>query len=528
MMRAINYSIHPSEDFGKPGKSTARISVLPAATRCKAKTGKNATAQKKVPRRKWKDTLAGDTFQTLYPYIDVFGCGEWWQDAPHFSITNEQEAQYANRFAFDDPKKIAKQYHAGRMTPKRIQRGIECDDQYFTCNKGSASSRSLAYLDLDDHLPEQNDKPELTQAVLNLLGPTNLFANEGRLWLKGDWKDSDYPTFKKAYTAFTSALDSWAVAHGFATNVDSPKGFNQLGRLPLKNWNYDKLESFRQTAHVTVEQLKDWTRMLQEDTTTYHLVTSDSEIESATTEKAATGLEMPLPRIKQEQVQDEGIDCGDDAFRSAMNKATVRKKRRPQSNACKSLSGMPLTEEEIEDIPARIKRYRSLSYRCMAAAEKHKPKNQKLYSLDVQYALVILDFQFKYANENHGAPVNRAEAWWNWMVKEGHFTRGWDGKKWAAIHRMLVDCGVLNVIDNKYWFYAEGQKTGKAMQYHIKEEYLAVASNGGEASIQEVKISYLPQRCRPCRVLPPERQSDYWSSPHWRRMLSEILYEAAA
>ena len=85
----------------------------------------------------------------------MFGCGEWYQDAPHFSITKEQKAQYANRFASDDSKKIAKQYHAGKMTPKRIQKGIECDDQYFTCNKGSASSRSLAYLDLDDHLLNQ-------------------------------------------------------------------------------------------------------------------------------------------------------------------------------------------------------------------------------------------------------------------------------------------------------------------------------------------------------------------------------------
>src|SRR5437660_11949944 len=114
--------------------------------RCNAQSGKIATGKKKAARTKWKGTLAGDTFQTWHPYIDVFGCGEWYQDAPHFSITKEQKVQYANRFAYDDPKEIAKRYHAGRMTPKRIQRGIECDDQYFTCNKGSASSHSLLYL----------------------------------------------------------------------------------------------------------------------------------------------------------------------------------------------------------------------------------------------------------------------------------------------------------------------------------------------------------------------------------------------
>ena len=90
---------------------------------------------------------------------------------------------------------------------------------------------------------------------------------------------------------------------------------------------------------------------------------------------------------------------------------------------------------------------------------------------------------------------------------------------------MLVDCGVINVIDNKYWFYAKGGKPGKSQQYHMKEEYLAVARQRGEASIQEVKIEYIPNRCRPCRVSPPEQQSDYWSSPLWQRRLHETLYE---
>ena len=232
------------------------------------------------------------------------------------------------------------------------------------------------------------------------------------------------------------------------------------------------------------------------------------------------------------------FDCGDAPLRSASRsatplrsvaeQATPKQRAKPTVNICRSLVGMPLTEDEIHDIPARIKRYKSSSYRCMQAAEKHKPKGQRLYSLDVQYALTILDFHFKYANKNYGAPVKRAEAWWNWMVKEGYFTRGWCGKKWAAIHRMLVDCGILKVIDNRYWFYAEGWKPGKSQQYHMKEEYLAVAHEGGEASIEEVKIDCIPHRCRPCLVSVPERQPDYWFSPYWRQKLDEMLYEAGA
>lgn len=492
----------------------------------------------KSPRKTWKGTLAGDTFQALHLYLDVFNCGEWYQDAPHFSITNEQKRQYADRYNSSDPKRVAMLYHAGRLNAKRIQRGIERDDQYFTCNKSSASSLSLVYLDLDDHHPHQTDKAQLTQAVLNFVGPDNLFFNEGRLWVKGCWKDSDYPKFKQAYTAFTEALKSWAVAKGFQTNVDSPKGFNQLGRLPLKNWNYTKLGTFKNTAHVTVEMLKGWSRRLKEVTKRGTSPSTFCVIDSHVDRGTDALVESPSPSTVEDCYGDDTLDDGDAPLRSASRptpplrsvagKVTPEIKGRSKVNLCKSLSGMPLTEEEIEDIPDRIKRYRSLSYRCMDASRRHRPKGQRLYSLDVQYALTLLDFQFRHANENHGAPVKRAEAWWNWMVEEGYFTRGWCGKKWAAIHRMLVDCGVLNVIDQSYWFHDDGGKPGKAMLYHIKEEYLAVATKGGEASIEEVKIDFLPNRTRPCLVLPPERQFDFWASPQQRQKLDEILYEAAA
>ena len=495
-------------------------------------------SKKKSPRKTWKGTLAGDTFQVLHPYLDLFTCGERYQDSPHLSIPNWLKAEYADRHNSSDPKRVAMQYHAGRLNAKRIQRGIEFDDQYFTCNKASASSLSLVYLDLDDHHPHQTDKAQLTQAVLNFVGPDNLFFNEGRLWVKGCWKDSDYPKFKQAYTAFTEALDSWAFAKCFQTNVDTPKGFNQLGRLPFKNWNYTKLDTFKNTAHVTVEMLKGWTRRLKEDTKRGTSPSTCFVIDSHFDRGTDALVEFPSPSTVEGCDGDDTLDDGDAPLRSASSptpplrsvagKVTPEVKGRSKVNLCKSLSGMPLTDTEIEDIPDRIKRYRSLSYRCMDASRQHRPKGQRLYSLDVQYALTILDLQFRHPNENHGAPVKRAEAWWNWMVKEKHFTRGWCGKKWAAIHRMLVDCGVLNVIDNTYWFDADGGKPGKAMQYHIKEEYLAVATKGGEASIQEVKIDFTPNRTRPCRVSTPERQFDFWASPHQRQKLDEILYEAAA
>ena len=274
---------------------------------CSSEKVKKSTSKKKAPRTKWKGTLAGDTFQTLLPYLDVFTCGEWYQDSPLFSIPKAVKDQYANRFDYDHPADIIKKYHAGRLTAKRVQRGIERDDQYFTCNKGLHSSLSLLYLYLDDHLPHQKDKDRLTQAVLNFFGFDNLFFNEGRLWLKGDWNDSDYPQFKNTYTAFINTLDSWAVANGFHTNVDSPKGFNQLGRLPLKNWNYDKLETFRQTRHVTVEMLKEWTRRLKEDTDRHPSDPNNAEIATTVTVQSETFLEMPLPRIDGEAIEGENL-----------------------------------------------------------------------------------------------------------------------------------------------------------------------------------------------------------------------------
>jgi hypothetical protein len=419
----------------------------------------------KNKRRKWKNTLAGDTFQTFCPYIDIYGCGEWWQDAPHWSITDEVREAYRN----DPTGENAKRYHTGKLKPKRIDQGIQFDDQYYTCAR---QGLSLLYLDIDDHLDYQQDKADLTTAVVNLLGADYFFQNEGRLWIKAEWHREDYPTFRQVYTAFLDALRIWARSQGFQSDIDTPKG--------IENWNYGKLETFKQTRHVSITKMKEWTEALKANSS--FIPMSAAPARSPREKKVS----MPTPCIL----------------------------------SCRSMSGLPFNTDDVADV---VNCYKSLAYTAMNAQEKVAlvPKGQRLYARDIQYALTILHFARLHPNPDGSMPEKRARKWWTRLYQEGIFQRGYDPRKWAAITRLLACCGVTRVVDNNYWYYTDSSdKKGQAMKYHIKEEYMVTDSGEGEASLEDVVLVYHPQLWQPRGQARIYRY--FWLDPP-----DEILSEAA-
>jgi hypothetical protein len=479
----------------------------------------HSKATSKNKRRQWKNTLAGDTFQTFHPYIDIFGCGEWWDDAPHWSITDEVREAYRN----DPTGENAKRYHTGKLKAKRIDQGIQFDDQYYTCAR---QGLSLLYLDIDDHLPHQTDKAELTAAVVNLLGAEYLFENEGRLWIKAEWHREDYQTFRKVYTAFLDALRIWARSQGFQSDIDTPKGIDRhLGRLPLKNWNYGKLETFKCTRHVSIDKLKAWTEKLHEQTRT-----KTSEATEETTGKKNPVIlnmgEIVARRIREGGraggTDDAGRRCSErrtDAAGPGVSAGRSRLSRERSVISCKSISGVPFDLDEVSDI---LNSYKPLAYKVMNAQQhRHDVAGQNLFAIDTQCTLTILHLARLYPNPDGSMPTARAKAWWTILYHEGIFPRGYDPSKWAAITRLLACCGVTNVVDNNYWYYADDQnRKGQAMKYHIKDAYLVTDSGEGEASLEDVVLVYHPQLWQPRGQARIYRY--FWLDPP-----DEILSEAA-
>jgi hypothetical protein len=74
----------------------------------------------------------------------------------------------------------------------------------------------------------------------------------------------------------------------------------------------------------------------------------------------------------------------------------------------------------------------------------------------------------------------------------------------------LADCQFLDEIDNRYWFYTQGDKQGRPMQFRLKPEYciewdLFVDSGEEErVSIREAYPAFIPFNWRPEQVPAPE------------------------
>src|SRR5262249_6851926 len=145
----------------------------------------------------------------------------------HWSITNEARRLMTRYSVGETDLRFTtgarfhpKHFYAGKLTPKRIQQGIQFNDQYYIVRR---QGYSLVYVDIDDHLAFQRDKPQLTQDVLTILGRDNFFvSNDRRLYLKVYWGDVTFPEFQAAYQEFRDALYLWSKSKGYDSDIDVP------------------------------------------------------------------------------------------------------------------------------------------------------------------------------------------------------------------------------------------------------------------------------------------------------------------
>jgi len=279
--------------------------------------------------------------------------------------------------------------------------------------------------------------------------------------------------------AFGDACQMFLKGHGILTDVEikgtislatskNPDAlFGQLAKLPCYGeWNYTKLAEFEKVKPVSLRWIRQMTAKLQ----------------------AATDQVKALETIAQ---------C-----RNLEGK--------PQAKSIRAAESVTLfTEKELAALPKVEKALKNRSYYCYAMHHAPKKKGVKLDRLDFVYAFIVLDFCARHADEEDRLPHNRIKAVWTWLYEHGHISRAFDNSRWAAIRDTLADCQFLDMIDNRYWFYAQEDKQGKPMQFRMKAEYCIEWDHfldGGEeeeVSIREVYPEFVPFNWRPAFVAPP-------------------------
>jgi hypothetical protein len=128
------------------------------------------------------------------------------------------------------------------------------------------------------------------------------------------------------------------------------------------------------------------------------------------------------------------------------------------TKAGRSTSETLLNEKQLALVPDVLAEYKSLSYYCMAMRQADPAGRRKVTALDFQIGFLVLSACRLKPNANGQLPGNRIKAIWTYLFENGFVTRGFDGSRWKVIRDTMEDCGLLNMVDNTYYFNLDGVK----------------------------------------------------------------------
>ena len=178
----------------------------------------------------------------------------------------------------------------------------------------------------------------------------------------------------------------------------------------------------------------------------------------------------------------------------------------PEGKAAKAGGGSTtdiiLNEEQLALVPDGLAEYKNLSYYCMAMRKDDPAGRRKITALDFQIAFVVLSACNLKPNDNGQLPSNRIKVIWTYLFENGFVPRAFDGSRWKVIRDTMEDCGLLDMVDNTYYFCKDGSSKGKAMEWSLKSEYSFDFQQ--QLSIYCGTLSeYVAYRSRPLLVFAP-------------------------
>jgi hypothetical protein len=381
---------------------------------------------------------------------------------------------------------------------------------------GGRDGRMIFMLDGDAHKSWQDDAPRAAQLLSDVLGASNLFhvessrgfndhvklAYDGESWA---WVNSRLKDFGNACHLFLKSQGILADLEvkgtiSLATARYPQEPFGTLAKLPcFGDWSFQRVEEFKDTGVVTLNWKMNRTRELRSLT--------DPEKAKATIARCRELEGRPV------------------IIRSSPAPSPMR--------AATSLS--LFSEEELEALSSGKVRRRLYDRINYVYAMRHAPKKQGVCITrdDVFTAWVVLDFIARHPNKDNMEPNKRAEAIWAYLHEQlpEVFPRAWDNSRWAALRNTFIHCQFLQEVDRTYWFFGDGGKRGKPMQWFLKQAYCidweAVFSGSeeeGKPSIRERFPPFISENWRPVLRMPDE-----WAYYEWtEEKLTEFLLSSAA
>ncbi len=146
-------------------------------------------------------------------------------------------------------------------------------------------------------------------------------------------------------------------------------------------------------------------------------------------------------------------------------KMTVISKSAVKRTPCGSISGKHIA---VEKLPL----YERFAERLPECCEVKTSGNHIVSVTDIAIGLMILHFCCKNMNSDGSMPTARVWAMWDAMFQCGDITRGWNGKRYAAIRNYLSSLKVIEWTDETYrmgW----GDDKGQAAKWRFNDQFIA-------------------------------------------------------
>jgi hypothetical protein len=155
---------------------------------------------------------------------------------------------------------------------------------------------------------------------------------------------------------------------------------------------------------------------------------------------------------------------------------------------------------------------------------------------DFQIGLALMAIATKY-KKGPELPQKFIKLLWGQAYAQGIVDRPFNDSRWSAIWRTVDGAGIIDVLDERYWYYRYEAKPGKAMEWLLKPEFswyeretnteedvIATGTSSASTAVPFSLPKLIPNRHVPTCV--PAPGEDYWKAPEPWTAEKEALLEA--
>jgi len=388
--------------------------------------------------------LIEDTYLAFLPWLNISGMGKLnsWVAQPHPYYLLDKDF-WANK-PFNNCR-----YYASIFNKTQVRRAIYDGERlYYTGKQGRSLRQTITTIDVDAHRPWQTAEhvAETKKVLLDFLGKWAYPFDTNRGFhaiLKIDYSNSSAQECNQVISELVDTLELYIRSKGGLADLEH-KGtigvngkYGSLARLPInKDWSYAHLERFNNVPVIKLEHIR-------------YIIDTLNE------------------RINYDAVRES--EALIDSFEKPRNQKI--KTCRPGST-----TQLPLSQEQVEMVPALMQRLRNTAYYCMTYRQQPKQRDVKLTYKDFCQFLIVqsIIYQNQHGmNHERENPTECAKAIWERLrqLMPEEFNRAWNYSRYAAMRNTIADRDMTVLISEEYYFFEDGTP-GKAMQWHIKEEFL--------------------------------------------------------